>query len=75
MALTMNACKTTTRKLPKGDFKFYAGSSDLKSILREQQKERVRCDDPYFDSFICMTDDDLMKFIDTYIGKCDRWEK
>jgi len=62
-------------KAPEFHGKVYVGNSEGQSIDRAQENERIFCDEPKFDSCICLCGNDFQCFFDTFVTGCKTWRK
>lgn len=53
--------------------KQWLGSSREAGVV-SSQNEVLRCNDPTFDNFACMTLEDQSKLLETFFGCCERWK-
>lgn len=66
---------TSTKPIPKWYGKIYAGDSKQQALVRKQENEVIKTDDPRFDSFVGMSYSDLESFYATYVLGCKVWKQ
>lgn len=60
-------------KPPKWDGKLWAADSSDQTIKRAQENQAIKCSDPAFDDYICMSYADFKLFYNTYVLGCKKW--
>jgi len=69
--LFLAGCAGTPRKW---DGKMWAGSPDVSGIERRQANELLRCDDPQFHKYVCMTNEDFVRSYLNIVSACESWK-
>ena len=64
-----------SKPIPSWDGKLWIGVSDHAAVERAQdpQDPQIRCEDPRFAGYICMSPQDFESFYKTYILSCKEW--
>jgi len=62
--------------MPAYSGKFWAGSSEVEGIERRQDTPPglLRCGDPRFDGYICLSAKDLACLYSTFVLNCSKWK-
>ena len=58
---------------PGWEGRLYQGWPKLEAIVRMQAGEVISCRDDEFKNYICMSTDDYLAWVDTYINGCKKW--
>ena len=77
VSFPLNGCaaaKKSNTSIPKIDLKLYQGMPDKQGIVREQSAELLKCAEPKFQDFVCLSHEDFQKVIDAYILGCKEWK-
>ena len=62
-------------KPPQFFGKIWVGNSQTASIDRGQEPESMKCSDPLFDNYFCMSERSYACFVDTFVLGCKEWRK
>ena len=55
--------------------KLWPASSERESLYRADYHEEIKCSDPAFDKYICMSAEDFASFYEVYVNGCKQWKK
>ncbi len=59
ISLILSSCAHS----PPNDVKVWAGNSVSQGVERKQAGEALRCEDPKFDNYLCMSREDFMELM------------
>jgi hypothetical protein len=71
--LSCAAAKKPERIPPSVELKLWQAWSIEEAIVRKQANEIIRCSQPEFNSYVCMSGEDLEKVIKELIVSCKQW--
>lgn len=72
-AFVFEAC--SHYQIPDWKPNLYAGNHLEMAIVRRQANQKIACDDPEFDKYICMIGDpDFISIKTDIIDKCEKWK-
>lgn len=74
VSLLLLGASNCTAPIPKWDGDIYAGKSKQDAIVRAQANEVIKCADPAFDAYLCMSYADFQSFYATYVLGCEKWK-